>query len=42
MAPAVEPGDAAEAYSEVQINVQSSRAGELNLRPGLQSIVFDD
>lgn len=42
MAPAVEPGDSAERMSEVQINVQSPRVGELTSRPGLQPIVFDD
>jgi hypothetical protein len=42
MAPTVEPADAQERFSEVQINVQSPRLGELTSRPGLQSIIFDD
>lgn len=42
MAPTVEPADVAERYSEVQVNVQSPRVGELTTRPGLQAIIFDD
>lgn len=42
MTPRVEPGDAQERFSEIQINVHSPRVGELSTRPGLQDIVFDD
>jgi hypothetical protein len=42
MAPRAEPADAAERYSEIQVNCHGPRFGELTCRPGLQPIAFDD
>lgn len=42
MATVVDPGDMQDGVAEVQLNLDSSRSGEISPRLGLRDIVFDE